>query len=172
MTYLTVTALQTIPHWHDTIQWGDIVSFRLSHHDNDAQLPPERPWLVVDLNTYVGERYVTLARGYDVGALPHRSHEVLVADRDVMQAAGLAKPILFNCKQQIVVSVNHKHFDLGEASSPIIGRVTGEQRHHLNTVRARIAAFADMARERRDAHLRNSPGLMFPAPYSLDEQIG
>ena len=70
MTCLSSAALQTIPHWHDTIQWGDIVSFRLSHHDNDAQLPPERPWLVVDLNTYVGERYVTLARGHDVGALP------------------------------------------------------------------------------------------------------
>nr|WP_319484728.1 hypothetical protein [uncultured Cohaesibacter sp.] len=171
-------------NWSSSIKWGDIVAFHFPDYAvNTEDLSAHRPWLVLDLNVYVGEIYLTLVRGHKVGALPHQKHEILIATHEAIRSAGISQPILFNCKQQLIVSTKHVGFSPMGSDTPIIGCVSGEERHHLNTVRARMRALADLKAERREETLRLQTAirefnglpagseLIIPAPYSLHDKI-
>ena len=172
-------------HWPATINWGDIVAFDLPsrRHDIGQQALYDHPWLVVDVNDFVGMRYMTLAQGKIIDQLPHRSHKILVARSEALKSAGLKRPRIFNCRGLVIVSVMHEGFIPNSNGTPIIGKLIGEERHHLNSVRARRQAFTDMKAKRHsdrkqkrqsanhtDVSVGSGPAVL--EPLSFDRSLG
>ncbi|WP_319496608.1 hypothetical protein [uncultured Cohaesibacter sp.] len=161
-----MTSLQLIDHpqtnrWHNTISWGDIVSFDLPSRTilPETKKSTISPWLILDRNTNVGEEFVTMAPGSTECTLPHKAEALLVSGQDRIRAAGLSCPTLFDCEHAMIVSVKHHGFVLTKNSSPIIGHLIGDDRHRLNSIRARLDAFADIAKERRAELGRRQQGI-------------
>nr|WP_321462896.1 hypothetical protein [uncultured Cohaesibacter sp.] len=153
--------------WPETIQRGDIVAFHFpsGKSGKPAQLFP-RPWLVLDMQTHVGQLYLTLARSHEAGQLPHRFYELVVSQSGQATIAGASGPMVFNCRQQVIVSVRHKGFALGQQGSPVIGMVNESELERLNAIRARLQAFADIRAEERTCRLRKRK-----SRYSLCPQL-
>nr|WP_321459820.1 hypothetical protein [uncultured Cohaesibacter sp.] len=157
---------------HQAIQRGDIVAFHFpsGKSGKPAQFFPH-PWLVLDMQTHVGQLYLTLARWHEAGQLPHRFYELVVSQSGQATIAGVSGPMLFNCRQQVIVSVRHKGFALGQHGFPVIGMVNESELERLNAIRARLQAFADIRAEERTCRQRKPPSTHSPSKRIPQQEL-
>ncbi|WP_316859499.1 hypothetical protein [uncultured Cohaesibacter sp.] len=168
-------------NWQDSVSCGDIVAFEMpsEHFDNPPQ-PPKKalPWLIVDEAIYVGTRYLTLARGHDIGTTFNHGPQIRVEHSAAFSAAGLTQPTVYNLRGLVIVSVNHEGFALNKGGTPVLGRLVGDELVQLERLRALIhATNVERAEGRADMLKRQAPlakrsghqmsGMIIPAPIAI-----
>ncbi|GHE01884.1 hypothetical protein U879_15595 [Defluviimonas sp. 20V17] len=135
-------------NWRDHLAWGDVVAFRFPHSERDDSYRPKvRPCAVLDVVSFAGRRFATLAYGTTADSKANQDYETRVTRPEALAAIGLDKPTRFVGSRRITVSLNNPGFSLGECGTPMLGQMIGADRERLNAVRARLFAEADMAAE-------------------------
>ena len=130
----------TEPRWQDDLQRGDIVLFRFPVSDEGpAPHPKARPCLVLERAVLQGVTFLKLAYGTSAKGKANRGHEVHVTQPDGMRCAGLREPTRFVGSRAILVSPENAGFALGQAGTPVIGRLDDGLLARMNRIRLILA---------------------------------
>ncbi|MBD3625626.1 MAG: hypothetical protein HUJ24_09660 [Rhodobacteraceae bacterium] len=128
-----MTDLTVAPNvaWHDTLAAGDIVSFRFPYPDA-PYAERARPCLVVDVDPIAGEAVVVY--GTSRWTKANQGQELHVTGSDAGQAS-LDRPTRFVGARRVRVSIGSPRFIAGGRGTPVVGRLTGKARDHLDRLK-------------------------------------
>ena len=135
------------PDWRSRLRPGDIVVYRfpVAEGPTSSETPKARPCLVMEIETFGGRPWATIAYGTSARSKANRGYEVPVLRAADHTAAGLHRPTRFVGFRRLLVSLHSEAFVVhGATGSPVIGRLPEGPLNRLDRVRARIQAERDM----------------------------
>ena len=135
------------PDWRSCLRPGDIVVYRfpVAEGPTSSETPKARPCLVMEVETFGGRPFATIAYGTSARSKANRGYEVPVLRAADHAAAGLHRPTRFVGFRRLLVSLHSEAFVAhGATGSPVIGRLPEGPLNRLDRVRARIHAERDM----------------------------
>ena len=135
------------PDWRSRLCPGDIVVYRfpVAEGPTSPETPKARPCLVMEVETFGGRPFATIAYGTSARSGANRGYEVPVLRAADHAAAGLHRPTRFVGYRRLLVSLHSAAFVAhGATGSPVIGRLPEGPLRRLDRVRARIQGERDM----------------------------
>ena len=135
------------PDWRSRLRPGDIVVYRfpVAEGPEASEAPKARPCLVMEIETFGGRPFATIAYGTSARSKANRGYEVPVLRAPDHAAAGLHRPTRFVGFRRLLVSLQNGGFVASAATgSPVIGRLPEGPLNRLDRVRARLQAECDM----------------------------
>ena len=155
------------PDWRSRLRPGDIVVYRfpVAEGPEASEAPKARPCLVMEIETFGGRPFATIAYGTSARSKANRGYEVPVLRAADHAAAGLHRPTRFVGYRRLLVSLRNGGFVTSAATgSPVIGRLPEGPLRRLDRVRARIQAERDMGVAERFARTRRRMLGLEPMP--------